>query len=456
LSFDRSSGSAAIGNHYLSVQTELAMRRTSLWTVLLFFSLSANGQYWTPLAPYPVAVSGAYGFNIEGRLFVGGGISSYDPLVGHAGFYEYLPDSDQWLARATPPFGALYRAATDQWDGLVVGGSRVDTAFHPTNELWHYDPLTDTWTQKASLPGIGREGLVVVPFDQGWPTFQAGLGGDPGMNDWYQYDGYADQWSTLPSLPGPGRTGAVGYYATDTHIALGLGAVSLSDTGTTFPNEWYWRPGVLFGDSLTPWIPAPGCEPLATARAGAALAGQFQGDAYVWWANVSVGGLGMSGSTPSVLGDLSAVTACNDHFPLGPHPDGPLAHAVALYQMYYDMGTVYIGTGCTALIPGTWNPQAFTNAFWRYTIGGLELGMQEQGLGELTWSWQDDHVLLHWPATTDRVEIDVLDVLGRVVQPTRRYDGRSMLATIEMNTPGTYLLRWRSGDDQQVIRFVKP
>lgn len=423
------------------------MRRTSLFTALLFFSLLANGQYWTPLAPYPVAVSGAYGFNINGRLFVGGGISSYDPLIGHSGFYEYLPDSDQWVARATPPFGALYRAGADQWSGHVVGGSHMDTAFHPTNEHWLYDAVNDAWSQKASLPGPGREGLTTAKgYPGGWLDYYAGLGGEPGMTDWYFYWSSLDQWVTEADLPGPGRAGALNFFLN----YIGGGMPSTSDTAIIVLADAFEYDGFSWSP---PWLPTV-LE--ARPRAFAACFSYDNGDDGL---QLVFGGLGLNAGAPAVLDDAVA-TRGHSWLPpvqLGLLPFGPLAEAVALYQPFTDdFEQLYLGTGTTSLIPGTWKPASFSNTWWRYTAGGLGLGIEEQVPNNVTWSWQDGQVVLHWPATTDRVEVDVLDVLGRIVQPTRRYDGWSMQATIEMNTPGAYLVRWRSGDKQEVIRFVKP
>ena len=89
-------------------------------------------------------------------------------------------------------------------------------------------------------------------------------------------------------------------------------------------------------------------------------------------------------------------------------------------------------------------------------MGGLGLGVEEQRLGDLTWTWQDGQVLLQWPATMGPIEIDVLDALGRIVQPTQRYAGSAMQASIAVDQPGTYLARWRGAGKQHVIRFVRP
>jgi len=426
------------------------MRNTATFFVLILTGLLAQGQYWTPLAPYPVAVDGAYGFDINGRIFLGGGISSYAPLVGHTGFYEYLPDSDQWVARTTPPFGAVYRAAAfveeQTASGWLIGGSRTDP-YLPSNEVWKYDPFIDVWTQMASLPGQGREGAVVIPLNG--VSFAAGLGGEPGLNDWYAYDILNDQWSARADLPGGGRTGATAGLTPYFYIPLvGMGAASLADSATTFFDDWY-----TYAYDQDTWIPYPMELPQSIPRAGVAMGSLDHWN--VGLVDFFFGGHGVVNGERTVLGDCYA-SALLDGYYLGIRPGGPVTNAVALSSLEEEC--IYIGTGCTSFLPGTWKPATFSDAWLRYTPGGLSLGVDDQIPPTITWRSDGAHLHVQWPAGSGNVELDVLDALGRSVKAPIRTAGSSGQAEIDMSglSAGTYLLRWRSDERTDVIHFVQP
>ena len=47
-------------------------------------------------------------------------------------------------------------------------GTGVDTAEHVTKDFWQYNPGTDTWTQKASVPGKGRRDALQFDWREGF------------------------------------------------------------------------------------------------------------------------------------------------------------------------------------------------------------------------------------------------------------------------------------------------
>jgi N-acetylneuraminic acid mutarotase len=89
--------------------------------------------------------------------------------------------------------------------GCYGTGNAGSTAY---TDWYAYDPTTDTWTQKASLPGIGRTGAV--GFTLGGLGYVA-TGGPNYSNNVYRYDPVLDQWTTLPNFAGTPRRYAAGF-----------------------------------------------------------------------------------------------------------------------------------------------------------------------------------------------------------------------------------------------------
>lgn len=71
--------------------------------------------------------------------------------------------------------------------------------------LWAYDPIIDTWTQKADFPGAVRSrGVGFTLARKGY--FGLGLAPDgQGLRDLWQYDPVADRWQYVTNYPGQGN-----------------------------------------------------------------------------------------------------------------------------------------------------------------------------------------------------------------------------------------------------------
>lgn len=265
------------------------------------------------------------------------------------------------------PFGAVYRAAAfveeQTASGWLIGGSRTDP-YLPSNEVWKHDPFIDVWTQMASLPGQGREGAVVIPLNG--VSFAAGLGGEPGLNDWYAYDILNDQWSARADLPR--RWSHRCYSRTYSHTSTSLWSGWVQQVWLTAPppffDDWY-----TYAYDQDTWIPYPDGTSTVHTQGRCAM-----GSLYHW--NVGLvdfffGGHGVVNGERTVLGDCYA-SALLDGYYLGIRPGGPVTNAVALSSLEEEC--IYIGTGCTSFLPGTWKPATFSDAWLLLYARWFELG----------------------------------------------------------------------------------
>ena len=116
--------------------------------------LAEGATTWTTAAPLPVARDHLAAEVLEGRLYAIGGRTGWDEIYGHlSAVHAYDPDTDTWTERAPIP-GPRSEAvgSTFTWQGrlYVAGGS---TPFvQPSDEVWSYDPAADAWTLAGRLP----------------------------------------------------------------------------------------------------------------------------------------------------------------------------------------------------------------------------------------------------------------------------------------------------------------
>lgn len=183
----------------------------------------AQGGVWVTKTPMPVPRSSVMAAGLEGKLYVAGGIntpaSGFTPLD----LLElYDPVTDTWTTKA--PMHDARDAAGSAVIGnkLYVAGGQSASGDTATLEV--YDPLTDTWTTKASMPTPRR-----------WPAVEAigGLlyvaGGTkdiPGPVSVFAtvevYDPVTDTWTAKASLPAPRHSMASGVIDGKLYLAGGF------------------------------------------------------------------------------------------------------------------------------------------------------------------------------------------------------------------------------------------
>jgi len=180
----------------------------------VMLSPDATENTWVSKEPMSTARSGLGVVVIKDKIYAIGGAGKLPSLDTNE---EYDPDADAWITREPmlTPRGD-FAIAVFQDKIYVFGGAikahQWDFELTDANEV--YDPATDTWTAKASMP-VPKAGFSASVVDDkiyligGWTkSVTPGLG--PlwvTSNETLVYDPNANSWTTKTPMP----TGAVHY-----------------------------------------------------------------------------------------------------------------------------------------------------------------------------------------------------------------------------------------------------
>jgi N-acetylneuraminic acid mutarotase len=198
-----------------------------------FWQYDTLSNTWTQKASFPGSPRiWTVSFSINAKGYVGTG-QTHDSLLS-CDFWEYDTLSNSWSQKAnfagTPRNRAVGFSIGN--NGYIATGADINGAWQ--NDLWQYEPLTDTWTQKTSMPNgtnrisavgfsIGSKGYVGTGLTQYW-------WGNYCYNDLWSYNPDSDSWSQKANLPAIGRMDAVGFSIN------GKGYIG---TGVDTNNYWY-------------------------------------------------------------------------------------------------------------------------------------------------------------------------------------------------------------------------
>ena len=167
-------------------------------------SVAVAEDTWTAKAPMQQARAGLGVVAVDGKIYAIGGnhATDYLPISGLLGTNEeYDPETDTWTTKASMPTPRDYFAIAAYKNKIYCIGGRVGlivderTGFYSQNmsgvsEV--YDTATDTWETKATMPDTGMQIQAHV------------VNGKIYVMDWsyvYVYDPENDSWSSKTRMP---------------------------------------------------------------------------------------------------------------------------------------------------------------------------------------------------------------------------------------------------------------
>lgn len=180
---------------------------------------------------------GAFSFEIGGFGYVGGG---YLNGVNLNDVWKYDPSTDSWSQVSNCPLPTRASGSfTLNNFGYYVGGIIQSGAI--SNQLFQYDPSTNTWATKAPYPTSGIYGGISFAINNKgyYGVGNSGSALGPYLTAFFQYDPLTNQWTQKASFPGPARYGSYGIASNNFGYA-GFG--TNENTSTQFNDWWQYNP----------------------------------------------------------------------------------------------------------------------------------------------------------------------------------------------------------------------
>jgi N-acetylneuraminic acid mutarotase len=202
---------------------------------------------WTLKAPLPAggpARSAPSAFVLNGMGYICGGNPNYTPYLKD--LWQYDPSTNTWQQKASLPATAAGRSGPIAFSayclGYVGAGNDNQSPNYASNDFYSYNPATDSWTQRANIPGERRASTSFVV--NGVPYAGGGWDGTSYFNDMYTYNAN-DTWTSIPNYGGTAAYTPVAFTIAGTGY-MGTGGIG---SGTT-SQIWSYTPCVPSSETI--------------------------------------------------------------------------------------------------------------------------------------------------------------------------------------------------------------
>ncbi|HUP11765.1 MAG TPA: IPT/TIG domain-containing protein, partial [Niastella sp.] len=168
-------------------------------------TVASNTNVWArkaDVSPGSHMFINGFSINGNGYLFTGADLWAYDPVSNTWSKKKSLP-ADYWHR-----YGFCFVVGTKAYVGLGAGYPGEDYNNEYRNkkylDVWEYDALQDNWVQKASFPGASR--VMPFSFSENGMGYMGGgdttHGGSGNAHDFWKYDPTTDSWTRMADFPG--------------------------------------------------------------------------------------------------------------------------------------------------------------------------------------------------------------------------------------------------------------
>jgi N-acetylneuraminic acid mutarotase len=169
-----------------------------------FSSADIAEDSWVSKEPMPSTLNYPKAMMLNGKIYVVG--AHYGENVNNS-LFEYDPVTDNWTVRKSMSSSRLYFAvaACNNKIYVIGGGLNPQESYAPdalsTNEV--YDPVTDTWETKASMPTARWDLVAETVNDKIYVISGRTGGGKTSVKVNEVYDPNTDSWTNASSIPTP-------------------------------------------------------------------------------------------------------------------------------------------------------------------------------------------------------------------------------------------------------------
>ena len=149
---------------------------------------------WHTRAQMPTPRTGLAVAAHEDLIYAIGGVSN-DGVTARVEVYD--PEADSWTSGRSKPTLASFVSAVELEGKIYVPGG-IDAERQPLDVLEVYDPVEDSWQVRASMPEpLGAYGMAHL---EGKLYLFGGSTGQAYVDSVYRYDPQTDSWETLQPM----------------------------------------------------------------------------------------------------------------------------------------------------------------------------------------------------------------------------------------------------------------
>jgi N-acetylneuraminic acid mutarotase len=209
-----------------------------------FWEYDIPSNTWTHKADFPGPERyGAVSFVINNKGYIATGGNDFGYLDD---LWEYNPSTSSWIQKTGLPAGQAQhenqrreayafvignKAYLGGGDGFVFGpNSTTNIAF---NDLWEYDPATNSWITKANIPAVGKDFSIGVAINnKGYAGLGCNVDQTINQHDFWEYDPILNTWTAKANFPTNFTVDAGAFVLNSTLYVTGgvnLNPVSLSN-----------------------------------------------------------------------------------------------------------------------------------------------------------------------------------------------------------------------------------
>ncbi len=215
---------------------------TLITTILITYTSWAQPWYvWTQKTPPPFGTNGRAGqelFSINGLVYMAMGVDS--SFNTYNDLWEYNPATDTWTQKGVFPYQGSYSTSSFviNNEAYIVGGWwRQGATYNQTISCnYKYTPITNSFTPMTAFPDANRyTGVAFTLNGKGY----FGTGFSPTTNDLWEYDAANGTWTQKASMPGAVRQSAIGF------AIGGYGYISTGNLDvplTIYSDTWRYDP----------------------------------------------------------------------------------------------------------------------------------------------------------------------------------------------------------------------
>jgi N-acetylneuraminic acid mutarotase len=167
---------------------------------------SASLGGWELLAPMPGGARQEFNVGaVKGIVYA---VGAFGTAADSKRLEAYDPTTNTWTTKASIPFSSDHPNVAATADKLYILG---EVGAQNSAE---YDPAANTWTMKAQIPtqraASASAAIGTKIYVAGGAMGSNGASFGPTVRDFAAYDTVANTWETLDPIPMPGRNHAVG------------------------------------------------------------------------------------------------------------------------------------------------------------------------------------------------------------------------------------------------------